>query len=205
MENLSGHGKFFEVPDTIKQWNWGAFWLTWIWGIFNETFVSLLALIPGVNIFMAFYLGKKGNELAWQNKKWKSEADLLKVQRKWEKAGWVILVLSTIIIILLIINHISINNLEDDIKEEVIKMIEEDEAASGFVGDDFEIINYFRGSKFIFIDTTYAIVLESKKGKYWVAIRIDENHEVTEILVSHYYLIEGYRELRVVNSRISEE
>ena len=35
------------IPAEIKRWNWGAFLLNWIWGIGNQTYISLLALIPG--------------------------------------------------------------------------------------------------------------------------------------------------------------
>lgn len=30
-KNLSGHGEFTEINEAIVGWNWGAFWLTWIW------------------------------------------------------------------------------------------------------------------------------------------------------------------------------
>src|SRR6516162_11951094 len=34
------------IPAEIKRWNWGAFLLNWIWGIGNQTYIALLALIP---------------------------------------------------------------------------------------------------------------------------------------------------------------
>ena len=51
------------VPEEIKGWNWGAFWLTWIWGIAHNVWISLLVfcLWP---IWM-IVLGIKGNEWAW--------------------------------------------------------------------------------------------------------------------------------------------
>src|SRR5262245_27966170 len=49
-----------QLPPTIEGWNWGAFWLTWIWGIRNRVWISLLALIPVVGIVMHFVLGAKG-------------------------------------------------------------------------------------------------------------------------------------------------
>jgi hypothetical protein len=35
------------IPAEIRLWNWGAFLLNWIWGIGNQTYIALLALIPG--------------------------------------------------------------------------------------------------------------------------------------------------------------
>ena len=35
------------IPAEIKRWNWGAFLLNWIWGIGNQTYIALLALVPG--------------------------------------------------------------------------------------------------------------------------------------------------------------
>ncbi len=58
-----------EVPAEIKKWNWGAFFLSWIWGIGNQVWISLLGLIPIVNIVMIFVLGAKGNEWAVESQK----------------------------------------------------------------------------------------------------------------------------------------
>ena len=85
MENTSGQGKAAEVPLGIKGWNWGAFLLSWIWGIGNNTYIALLTLIPYVGFIMIFVLGAKGNEWAWQNKHWESIEHFQRVQNKW---GW---------------------------------------------------------------------------------------------------------------------
>ncbi len=77
-----------EVPPGVAGWNWGAFFLTWIWGICNGTLLSLLSLIPGIHFIMMFVLGFKGNEWAWKNKEWESVEQFHHVQRKW--AAWAI-------------------------------------------------------------------------------------------------------------------
>jgi hypothetical protein len=71
------------VPPEVRGWNWGAFLLTWIWGICNGTFLALLSLIPGVHFIMMFVLGAKGNEWAWKNKQWDSVEQFHKAQRRW--------------------------------------------------------------------------------------------------------------------------
>ena len=91
-ENTSGQGDNSELPLDLKGWNFGAFFGTWLWGIFNKTYIALLAFIPIINIFIPFYLGYKGNELAWKNKTWPSLKYFKIVQRLWSIWGisWVI-------------------------------------------------------------------------------------------------------------------
>jgi hypothetical protein len=83
--NTSGRGFGTSVPEEIKEWNWGAFFLTWIWGIGNRVWLSLIALapIPLVGIAMMVLLGIKGNEWAWQSKKWDSVEQFRHRQRIW--------------------------------------------------------------------------------------------------------------------------
>ena len=40
---------------------------------------------------MIIYLGLKGNELAWKNRKWHSIEEFKEVQKKWNKAAFVFL------------------------------------------------------------------------------------------------------------------
>ena len=93
MENTSGQGKSAVIPAEIKKWNWGAFFLSWIWGLGNNVFIALLSLIPGLNLIMIFVLGSKGNEWAWQNKRWKSIEDFLRIQKRWALCGISILII----------------------------------------------------------------------------------------------------------------
>lgn len=81
--NNSGQGKMAALPPELTGWNWGAFFLTWIWGIGNSTFIAFLTFIPFVNLVMIFVLGAKGNEWAWQNKRWNNIEHFKKVQKLW--------------------------------------------------------------------------------------------------------------------------
>lgn len=78
-----------QLPDTIKGWNWGAFWLTWIWGIRNRVWISLFALIPVVGIVIAFVLGAYGTEWAWETGRWTSVEAFRRSQRRWSIAGFI--------------------------------------------------------------------------------------------------------------------
>ena len=73
-----------------KGWNWGAFFLNWIWGIGNKTYIALLMFIPFVNIVMLFMLGAKGNEWAWKNREWESVEQFKKVQKAWAVWGFIL-------------------------------------------------------------------------------------------------------------------
>jgi len=75
------------VPDGIKGWSWGAFFLNWIWAIGNRTWIGLLAFIPYVGLIMAIVLGFKGREWAWKNKEWESVEHFNRVQKKWSYWG----------------------------------------------------------------------------------------------------------------------
>lgn len=75
------------IPEIIKGWNWGAFFLNGIWGLGNKTYIALLGFVPIINVPVMVYLGLKGNELAWKNKQWDSVHQFKTVQKKWNIAG----------------------------------------------------------------------------------------------------------------------
>ena len=85
--NSSGSGKDAVLPDGIRGWSWGAFFLNWIWAVFNRTYIGLLAMVPYVGFIMAIVLGVKGREWAWQNKRWESVEHFNDVQRRWSFWG----------------------------------------------------------------------------------------------------------------------
>lgn len=76
-----------EIPDGIRGWSWGAFFLNWIWAIGNKTWIGLLALVPYLGFIMVIVLGVKGREWAWKNKEWASVEEFNRVQRKWSAWG----------------------------------------------------------------------------------------------------------------------
>lgn len=105
--NNSGQGKNTPVLSIISdRFNWGCIFCSWIWGLFNKTYIALLvipiSLIPffGSLASLAFsiWLGFKGNTMAWQNKRWKSIEHFHKVQKLWAIVGCVITVIWCILI-----------------------------------------------------------------------------------------------------------
>lgn len=95
--NTSGQGPGAAVPAEIQGWNWGAFLLNWIWGIGNSVWIALAAFVPIVGIVVPFYLGYKGSELAWQSKQWNSVEHFQDVQKKWMRAGLIVLAASLLL------------------------------------------------------------------------------------------------------------
>ena len=86
----SGLGSLSQIPPEIRGWNWGGFLLTWIWGIGNNvwiSFITLCGIVPYVgwivSLTMSIILGVRGNEWAWQNKRWDSIEHFKKTQRTW--------------------------------------------------------------------------------------------------------------------------
>ncbi len=102
-----------EIPYGVSRWNMGAFMQTFLWGISNDVYESLaifVVIIPFIGwiagIFIAFWLGLKGNEMAWKKKKWDSVRDFNMAQASWNKAGWItfiVLILSSVLYFLLFV------------------------------------------------------------------------------------------------------
>lgn len=76
------------IPNEVRRWNWGAFFLTWIWGIGNNVLIAFLCFVPFLNVVMPIVLGIKGGEWAWQKKRWDSLEHFQRVQRIWAWVGF---------------------------------------------------------------------------------------------------------------------
>lgn len=78
----------------LDRWHWGAFFLGWIWGVFNHVYWTLVALIPipllglVINIIAAI----KGRRQSWENGRWRPEdyERFEKNQKGWSIAGIVV-------------------------------------------------------------------------------------------------------------------
>ena len=82
-ENNSGEGSAIVPPPGVKGWSWGAFLLNWVWALGNKTWIGLLCLVPYIGFIFAIYLGIKGRELAWRNKRWDSVEHFNRIQKRW--------------------------------------------------------------------------------------------------------------------------
>ena len=106
--NTSGRSNG-EIPPSINRWNWAAFLMPAVWGLFSGVpFTGLLiaaAFLPSsaqllIMIIASLFLGFKGNQLAWRGKKWQSVEHFNSFQQKW--ASWSIKLSAAIGAILII-------------------------------------------------------------------------------------------------------
>ena len=98
-----------EIPSEIKKWNWAAFLMPAVWGLFSGVpFTVLLfgaALLPPtvqlvIMVVVSIYLGAKGNEHAWRGKKWRSTEHFLTFQKQW--TSWAVKLTIAVIALLLL-------------------------------------------------------------------------------------------------------
>lgn len=91
IENTSGL-KDGAIPAGVRGWNWAAFLLAPMWGIFSGVPYTVILfgafLLPPALQFSlvaaaSVFLGFKGNELAWRGRKWRSVEHFREFQSKW--------------------------------------------------------------------------------------------------------------------------
>lgn len=187
-ENTSGQGELAIIPDEIKRWNMGAFWFSWIWGIFNRSYVALLALIPILNFIVPFYLGAKGNELAWRNIKWVSVDELKAEQRLWSIGAWIIIILLVFGIGIRFINLSRSEDITANITSQVLNKISENEEVNKMIGKDYTIlfepalqtVTTSQGE----LPMGHTIFIEGSSGIVFVYTSLDKDYSIKEITIS---------------------
>lgn len=122
------------VPLEVRGWNWGAFLLSWIWGICNNVWIALLFFVPVVGIFMPFVLGVKGNEWAWRKNKWQSIEHFKKVQRTWAIVGaalFAALIIFTFTVTLIVVTALK----SSDVYKNALKTVQTSPQAIAVLGE----------------------------------------------------------------------
>ena len=92
--NDSGMGDASVLPAELHGFNWGALFGSWIWSLGNSVWIGLLCLVPCVGFFVRFFLGAKGNEMAWKSKRWDSVQSFKSTQTIWAIVGGVLVGMS---------------------------------------------------------------------------------------------------------------
>ena len=96
MANNSGQGPGAPVPAEIQGWSWAGFLMNWIWAIAHSAWIGLiLCLLTGP--VGPIVQGIKGNEWAWQNRRWESIQQFKDTQRVWVIWGLVLVGISVVI------------------------------------------------------------------------------------------------------------
>lgn len=128
LTQFSANGEF---PLELRKWNWGAFFLNWIWSIGNNTYIGLLSLVPVINIYIVIALGMKGNEWAWKNRKFKDVEDFKKTQKIWAWWGLGVWLAALILGIVLIIIGTQMGPKNDETRKNDVAQIVRDLNAYG--------------------------------------------------------------------------
>ena len=71
--------------DFRKEFNWGAFLGTWMWGLYNKSYATLATFLlwcTPVGFYFKLYCGLKGNEWAYKNKNYTDVETFNKSQEK---------------------------------------------------------------------------------------------------------------------------
>lgn len=91
-----------ESPKCLDSFNWGAFFLSGLWGLFNSYgWLFLVMFVPLANVIAMFAFGISGNKWAWEKEKNSISAkEFDEKQHRWNVAAGVILALNVLLFIL---------------------------------------------------------------------------------------------------------
>lgn len=97
-----------ELDEYFAKFNWGGFFLGWIWGLGHKVYWPLLVFVPCLGpvagIVIMFVLGANGNRYAWYSRSWSSLEECKRVQTVWRNWGMgIVLGLCALFLIFLII------------------------------------------------------------------------------------------------------
>lgn len=147
----------------LKKWNWGAFWLTWIWGIGNKCWLTFWAFIPYFNIIWMFVCGFKGNEWAWENKNWASVEEFQRVQKKWATVSNIIGIVS----IILSISLLGLASFLEDSNLNITSVLSQCSAPENYEEAEYsendEYIGTYNATKYTCNNENYNQVIKFKK------------------------------------------
>ena len=85
--------KAMDEKKALRRWNWGAMILSIPWCLWHKVWQGLFFFVPFINFVLPFYLGAKGNRLAWERSSKKDLERFLKSQRRWAIAALFFLLL----------------------------------------------------------------------------------------------------------------
>lgn len=108
----------------LAQWNWGAFYFGWFWGIFHKVWLALIQLaismvnsilnMTGNNHFVitiacwlaylgvGVWMGMKGTQTAWNNGAWRNMEHMRRSRHNWNVAALVCFIATTVLTVIMI-------------------------------------------------------------------------------------------------------
>ena len=89
MKNQEIINNFQDIDNLEHRYNWGAFLLGWFWGLFNNSYITLIQIpavfIPYIgqwlSLGLAICFGIQGNKWALTKKQFKSKTDFITYQK----------------------------------------------------------------------------------------------------------------------------
>lgn len=131
-----GNQKVFKDQETlytldVYKWNWGAFFLTWIWGLGHKCYwplfipgISVLSLMllmfypvltiiwsfvsPMICLVIAIYLGVNGGRIAWGNNCVCNVEEMNTKEYSWAVAGWIVFALCILSLVISLVMYMAI-------------------------------------------------------------------------------------------------
>ena len=83
----------FDFPEGMDRFNWGAFFLGWVWAAAMESVTGVL-----LSIFLGFVgnliIGFRGNKMAWQAREFKDLEDFIWIQEEWTRWGLIVFIIT---------------------------------------------------------------------------------------------------------------
>lgn len=105
-----------QVERELNQWNWGAFFFGWIWGVFNKVYISLVQLVVtilgngltllgygviaplfyAISLGIGIWLGVKGSRMAWDNDAFRNLEHFRTSRHNWNVAALIVFCISVL-------------------------------------------------------------------------------------------------------------
>ncbi|NQT34062.1 hypothetical protein HQ587_02635 [bacterium] len=105
-DNDSGRGSESQLPEELQGLNWGALMMNFLWGLAMKVPWTWLCLIPLFGSIFPIYMWIKGNEWAWQYRRWDSVEQFRRIQMAWTIWGLIlsfaVMILGLILIVWLV-------------------------------------------------------------------------------------------------------
>lgn len=91
----------------LNQFNWGAFWFSWLWAVCHRIYWPLwtlaITLVPYVGmlgvLFIQIYLGINGSKMAWKAGKYPEFGRFVDIQQKWATAALIMFIIDIVIVL----------------------------------------------------------------------------------------------------------
>ena len=83
----------FDFPTGMNRFNWGAFFLGWIWAACMESVKGLILSLT-LGFIGNLILGFQGNRIAWESREFKDLEDFIRVQEEWTKWGLIVFIIT---------------------------------------------------------------------------------------------------------------